>query len=252
MQLIRSIVFSTVCLLTLSATAGAQTAPSGSPNDNDWKFTLYPVLVWAPTNISIDVNVPPVSGGGGDNGAAGEVVDGRFDGAFFGGFAASNGVWRLEGYGLWAAIGGDRPDTPFLQVDVDILYGDAKLGRRIAPDLFLSGGVRRLAFDYTVKVADLPQLARKPGIWDPIIGIGWHRVGPRLEWHASVDGGGFGVGSDVDVAASFRVDWKPFRVFGFTAGYNLLYLEVGDTVANRDVTLKTTFHGPAVGLGFYF
>ena len=27
----------------------------------------------------------------------------RFDGAFFGGVAASNGPWRIEGYALWAS-----------------------------------------------------------------------------------------------------------------------------------------------------
>ena len=48
------------------------------------------------------------------------------------------------------------------------------------------------------------------------------------------------------------MDWKPISHFGLTAGYNLLYLKVSDTVANRDLTLELTAHGPTVGIGFYF
>ena len=251
MHVIRIACLTLVCLAGFSRPALAQGGSQGTAPDNDWKFNIYPVLAWLPIKIDINVDVPPASGGD-DNGGAGDILDGRFDGAFFGGASASNGVWRIEGYGMWAAVGGDRPEQPFLVVDVDVLYGDAKVGRRIAPDLFIMGGVRRLAFDYDVTVAELPRLSRKPGFWDPIVGIGWHRVGPRVEWHASVDGGGFGVGSEVDIGASVRVDWKLLRVFGLTAGYNYLYLKVSDTVAGREITLKPSFHGPVAGLGFYF
>jgi hypothetical protein len=48
------------------------------------------------------------------------------------------------------------------------------------------------------------------------------------------------------------VDWKPIPHFGFTAGYNLLYLKISDSVASRDVTMKLTAHGPTVGFGLYF
>jgi hypothetical protein len=73
-----------------------------------------------------------------------------------------------------------------------------------------------------------------------------------VEWHASFDGGGFGVGAVVDLGAEFRVDWKPARHFGLTAGYNVLYLKLSDTVAGRDLTVKPTLHGPAIGVGLYF
>ena len=84
------------------------------------------------------------------------------------------------------------------------------------------------------------------------MGIGWHRVRPHVEWHAAFDGGGFGVGADVDLGASFSVDWKPIPHFGLTAGYNILYLKVTDSVASRDLTVKLTAHGPTVGFGLYF
>ena len=251
MNLIRISIITLACLATGNAVAHAQTTTPATSNENDWKFAIYPVLAWLPVSIDMNITVPPGDGGA-TGGESGQIVEGRFDGAFFGGLAATNGVWRIESFGMWAAVGGDRPERPSLVVDLDIIYGDVKIGRRIAPDVYLSGGVRRLAFDYDVTLGDLPRLSRKPGIWDPIIGVGWHRIGRKVEWHASVDGGGFGVGADVDVSASARVDWKPLRVFGLTAGYNFLYLKVSDTVAGRDITLKPTLHGPMAGIGFYF
>ena len=101
MQSIR-IVLVVLCLTIFSHIADAQTVASGSNADQNWHVTIYPVLAWVPLDIGIDVDVPPIDGGGGESG---QIVDSRFDGAFFGGVAASNGVWRIEGYGLWAGFG---------------------------------------------------------------------------------------------------------------------------------------------------
>ena len=243
MRLTRIAVLTAFCLIALSRAAHAQ-----SPADG-WNVAVYPIFAWVPVGIGIEIDIPPVNGGGG---GLGEIIESRFDGAFLGGVTATNGPWWIEGYGLWMAVGGDRVERPFLVADLDILYGDAKIGRRIAPDLYVTGGLRRVAVKYAVTLGDLPPLSNKPGIWDPIVGIGWHRSGSRLEWHASFEGGGFGVGADVDLAAGFRVDWKLARHFGLAVGYNLLYLKLSDEVANRTITLEPTVHGPAVGFGLYF
>ena len=247
MRMMRVVFLAAVCVFNLVATARAQNVPGSGARD-DWQVTVYPVLAWVPLNIGIDVNIPPIDGGGG---GTGEILDSRLDGAFFAGVAASNGAWRIEGYGLWASFGGDRPERPFLVVDLDLIYGSAKLGRRVAPDLYVNGGVRRLALDYDITLGN-SRFSRKPGVWDPIVGIGWHRVRPKVEWHAAFEGGGFGVGADVDLGASFSVDWKPIPHFGLTAGYGILYLKVSDTVASRDLTMKITALGPTVGFGLYF
>jgi hypothetical protein len=238
-----------IFMLGLGGAARAQTAAQSTGTGAGWDFSVYPLLVWVPLDIGIDIDVPPFDG---DGGAAGEIIESQFDGAFFGGVAASNGVWRIEGYGIWASFGGDRPQRPSLDVDLDIIYGDIKLGRRVAPDLFVTGGVRRVALKYDITIGELPRLAREPGIWDPLVGIGWHRAGPRVEWHASFEGGGFGAGADVDLSAGLRVDWKLVRHFGLTAGYNFLYLKVTDSVLGRTVTVEPTVHGPMVGFGLYF
>ena len=121
---------------------------STRPEDGDWRFSVYPVLAWIPYNVSIDVNLPPstaavVAG-------AESTINSHFDGAFLAGFSATDGVWRVDTDGLWAAVGGDRvPEVPNLSVDVDVIYWHGSVGRRIAPDFFVTGGVRRIALKST-------------------------------------------------------------------------------------------------------
>jgi hypothetical protein len=252
---IRGLVLLVVVAVATAGAAGAQTqAPAGSGQSEGWKVTIYPILAWIPMGIGIDVDVPPADGAGGGAGAGGggKIIDGRFDGAFLGGFSVSRGIWRIDADGLWAAVGGDRPQNPKLTVDVDIIYAHATGGVRVYKDLSVTAGVRRYALKYDVMLADYPDFQRKPGLWDPLVGLRWDHVGQKLEAHATFDGGGFGVGADVDVAGSFRLDWKPVTHFGLTGGYNILYFKASHTVRDRTFTFKQTLHGPIVGFGLYF
>lgn len=246
-DLARVIGLAIMCVVVLADTAHAQSVPQSS--NEGWRVNAYPILLWVPLDIDAGVDVPPNDI---DQGDAGDILDSHLDGAFFGGVTASNGPWWIEGYAIWASFGGDRPQSPFLTVDMDLIYADAKVGRRFAPNLYVTGGVRRVALDYDITLGNLPRLSRKPGVWDPLVGIAWHRIGDKVEWHASFEGGGFGAGADVDLGAGVRVDWKVIPHFGLVAGYNFLYLKLSDTVAGRTVVLKPTLHGPAVGIGLYF
>lgn len=229
-------------LATVPASAGAQTS-------DDWRVAIYPVLAWVPLGIEIDVSLPP---GDGDGGFAGEIVDSRLDGAFVGGLSLQKGPWRLDADGVWAAVGGDRLELPRLTVDADLIYFHISGGRKLVGDLFVTGGLRRLALKYDIEVGDLPNFERKPGVWDPLVGAGWHRLGNRFETHATFEVGGFGAGADVEVATSFRADWKPFTHFGLTVGYQWLYFKVEDSVRDRPFRVEQTLHGPLVGIGLYF
>ncbi len=226
---------------------------TASAQDDGWRVAVYPVFAMIPLVIEIDVNVPPIEGGGGSGpDFGGKIVDSRFDGAFMGGFAASNGTWRFDVDGLWAAVGGDRAERPVLRVDVDAVYGHASGGRRIGADVYLTAGVRRYALKYDIELNGRA-FSRKPGVWDPLVGIGWHHLaGEKLELHAAFEGGGFGVGSDSDIAAGFRVDWKPTTHFGLTGGYSYLYFKLSDEVLGKTFIAKQTLHGPVVGIGLYF
>ena len=65
-------------------------------------------------------------------------------------------------------------------------------------DLYATAGVRRFAVRYDIEADAFGSFERKPGVWDPLIGLGWHTQGRTFEWHAIFEGGGFGAGSDVD------------------------------------------------------
>ena len=248
--IMRRVVAAAAFLGLTAAAAIAQTQPSARPSTtDDWKVSIYPIFAWVPLGIDIDVDVPPFEGG---SGGSGEIVDGRFDGAFLGGFSAAKGLFRVDGDGLWAGVGGDRPERPFLRVDADVIYVHLTGGVKVVKDLYVIGGVRRLALKYNVALGELPEFERKPGVWDPLVGLGWHSYYNKLEVHATFEGGGFGVGTDVEYAGAFRLDWKPLSHFGLIGGYNYLYFKLSDDRANRTFTVKQTLHGPVVGIGFYF
>jgi hypothetical protein len=235
-----------ICLRPVAA------AGQDKPADG-WKIAVYPVLAWVPISIGIDVNVPPVEGSGGSGPEfGGKIIDGRFDGAFFGGISLEKGKWRVDADGLWAAVGGDRVERPNLTVDVDAIYVHASGGRQLFSNLYATVGVRRFVLKYDILLAERA-FSRDPGLWDPLIGAGWHQaVTSRLDLHASIEGGGFGVGADSDISAAARFDWKPTRHFGITGGYTLLYLKFSHTVSDRTFTARQTMHGPVVGIGLYF
>ena len=231
-------------MFATAGTALAQGAPSASSSQpKGWKVSGYPVLAWLPVTIGIEVNVPrDINGGGGSGGGSerAKILDSQFDGAFLGGFSATNGTVRIDAEGLWAAVGGDQADSPNLTVDVDVIYGRGAFGVRLYKDLFAHGGVRRFALKYNIQIADIARFERKPGLWDPIVGIGYHHVGEKFEAHGILEGGGFGVGSDSEFAAGFRADWKPARHFGLTAGYSYLRFKFKHDVASK--TLEATRH----------
>jgi len=227
----------------------AWTAPFAAAQG--WHVAVYPILGWLPLGIEMSFDVPPFDGGAGTGGDR-DIIDGRFDGAFLGGVSVEKDRFRVDADVVWAAVGGDRLELPSLTADVDLIYAHAMGGFKVAPDWFVTAGVRRLALDYSIRIANQPEFSRKPGLWDPLIGVGWHRTRDKLDWHAIIEGGGFGVGADVDFGAGLRFDWKPISKFGITAGYNFLYFKASNTVRNSEFTFKQTLHGPTLGIGIYF
>jgi hypothetical protein len=103
-------------------------------------------------------------------------------------------------------------------------------------------------------VSDFPNFERKPGIWDPVIGAGFHYEGESrpLEVHATFEAGGFGLGADQEYGVMVRLDWKPFRHFGLTAGYNFPHLRLTDTLRDREFKVRQSVHGPVLGIGLCF
>jgi hypothetical protein len=220
----------------------------------DLRVWVYPVFVWVPafsatTTVPAfpDVpNGPDLPGGSGSTSAS-------FNGAFLAGLSIEKSIWRIDADGVWAALA-TQVDRPLLRVDLDVIYGHASGGVRLNKSLYVTGGVRRLALKYDIQLGDRAQhFIRKPGIWDPLVGLGWHgSLGSRWTLHATGEGGGFGAGADVDLAGTVRADVKLPAHLGLTFGYTALYLKISDTVLQRTFAVKQTLHGPVIGLGLYF
>ena len=152
---------------------------------------------------------------------------------------------------MWAALSAERK-TPFTKVNLDFIFGDAHVGREVLPNLYLEGGFRRLALDLHATVGD-DSASSSPGYWDPLVGLTYRRPLAR-KWRILIhgDGGGFGVGSDVDVAATGRAEWQFVRHFGMAMGYGGMHLSNTTHVARRTLSVEPTLHGPIFGLGAYF
>ena len=245
----------------IDAVPGAATAPSvvpgtrvqTSPSADDMTISVYPVLVWVPS-FTATTRVPafPDTPGGPDLPGTSGSTSASFDGAALAGVSIEESKWRLDVDGIWAAVGSER-ETPRLAVDLDIIYGHASTGWKIYKDLSVTAGVRRVALKYDIQIEDRSNFVRKPGIWDPLVGLAWHSApGSRFRLHVIGEGGGFGVGADVDLSGSVRTDIRLVPHFGLTLGYTVLYLKLSDTVLERTFEVKQTLHGPVAGLGFYF
>ena len=238
--------------------AAPRTLPSESlpqaTSSDDTKVSVYPILLWVPA-FTATTTVPPFpdTPGGPDLPGGTGSTSTSFDGAALAGFSIEKANWRIDVDGIWAALVTQR-ERPLLNVDLDVIYGHVTGGVKVYKGLYVTGGVRRLALKYDIQLADRPQhFIRKPGIWDPLVGLAWHSaLGSRVTLGVVGEGGGFGAGADVDLGGSVRVDLKIVKHVGLTLGYTALYLKLSDTVLERTFDVKQTLHGPVLGLGLYF
>jgi hypothetical protein len=152
---------------------------------------------------------------------------------------------------MWAALSAQRT-TPLVDVNLDFVFGDIMAGREVLPNLYVEGGARRLALDIHATVLS-SSASRSPGFWDPLVGLTYRRQLGR-KWRILIhgDGGGFGVGSDVDVTATGRAEWQFARHFGISMGYGGMHLSESDTVKSRTLAISPTLHGPIFGFGIFF
>jgi len=233
-----------------------QPSPQHSPNSNNssqkpygWKIAIYPALVWAPI-FGAGVTVPPLPSQPIAPGPSGST-DSSLNGAYFGGARIERGKWSADLLFMWAALSAER-ETPYTKVNLDFVFGDVMVGRELLPGFYVEGGARRVALDIHATVGS-DSASRSPGFWDPLIGVVYRRQFGR-KWRILIrgDGGGFGVGSDVDVSATGRAEWQFARHFGLTGGYGGIHLSESNTVAQRTLTIEPTLHGPIFGVGIFF
>ena len=243
---------------SFAAAAAAQPAQGADPG---WKVEIAPIYLWAPYNIST-ITLPrfpelPSPPGGGEDGRPTGQTDAGLNGAAMAAFRVEKSRWMLRGNFVWAGLSAER-DRPRAKVSGDLIYGEAMTGVRVVRGLWVEGGVRRLAVDVSAEVLDYPEVSRKPGAWDPIVGLTYRApLGRHFLLSMHGDAGGFGVGTEIDSAAHVTLDWRVVEHFGVTLGYGLLYFRIEDTVLDatrleKTLKLGTTLHGPIVGFKLLF
>ena len=217
-----------------------------------WHTAIYPALAWVPifgTSVTLPP-LPPLPSHPIAPGPSGSTND-SFNGAYFGGARVERGKWSADALFMWAALSAERK-TPLTDVNLDFVFGDAHVGREVLPNLYLEGGFRRLALNIHARV-NTDSASGSPGYWDPLIGLTYRRpLGKKWRILIHGDGGGFGVGSDVDVSASGRAEWQFARHFGVTMGYGGMHFSDSTNTSVGKLSISPTMHGPIVGFGLYF
>ncbi|HEY6507927.1 MAG TPA: hypothetical protein VIY56_07925 [Vicinamibacterales bacterium] len=238
-------------LLLMAPPSSAQTAtPNQAPPPRAWTVAIYPVIGWLPLfGASLDVPaVPEIPGDGG----ASVTVDSSWDSAYLAGGAVQTRRFMAEGGFLWAGLSASL-DAPRVSLESDLIYGEAFAGPRVTRDLAIVGGVRHIGLKVVAKIGDRPTFERKPGVWDPLVGVDYRKgLGRSWNLQTTVLGGGFGVGTDLDVSARFKADWNFVPHVGVSLGYQVLYFKLSQTVLEKAFTISQTLHGPVVGVGVYF
>lgn len=229
--------------------AATSTSQKPEARPYSWDIAIYPALVWAPL-FGVDITLPstpsnPIAPG------PSASLSSSVNGAYFGGARIEKRKWSADMLFMWAALSAKR-ETPLAKVGLDFVFGHFIVGREILPGFYVGGGVRRVALDINATV-DTESASRSPGFWDPLISVAYRRqLGRKWRILLAGDGGGFGVGSDVDVTATGRAEWQFARHFGLTMGYGGMHLSQSSTVAGKKLTVSPTLHGPIFGLGIYF
>lgn len=225
------------------------------------KVTVYPLLVRAPI-FGASIHLPD-TGGGGEGGDQTATTDWSFNAAYMAGISVEAPRWFAEANGQWAALSAHR-DTPFGSAESNTYFFLARGGVRVVRGLSATAGVRRLIerLDVTLTPVVNPTStitgSTRPGVWDPLVGVDWR--GPendRWTFDLAFQGGGFGVGADVDLQGDAYADRHFGKHFDLRLGYSWVYFKL--TVDNvhvgsldRPLVIKQTLHGPAIGFGIVF
>jgi hypothetical protein len=234
-------------------TGESQTVITTTP-ERKGKIAIYPILVQAPI-FGTTIDLPSLPNG---PGIITGTTDTSLEGAYMGGFTLDRDKLYVDFNILWGSFSADR-SRPHIDVNTDASFVDLAVGWRFYHDLAITGGFRYVGVKLDAQIEGLPtRFEIKPHEWDPLIGVDWrHYKGDKWIFDANFQGGGFGVGSEVDISAEGRVDWMFARHFGVQFGYGIIHYKIKVADVNiggfqREVDFKQTLNGPKFGLGIYF
>jgi len=245
--------FSVAFLTVVAATLSLVTPASAQSSNDGWTTTIYPIYLWAPL-FGADVKLPerPSCTGCPDTIRPGGHVDSSFNGAAFFGARVDHRRFMAEADLLWAGMEASA-ERPVLTLKVNTILGGARAGFALAPNLYVTGGVRRFALDLSARALDFDEVDWKPGVWEPTIGGSYKpKLSKSLRLFLSGDYGGIGSDEHSTATLTGRLEWQPAAHFSLTVGYGYLRLRAEGTLVNKPIELKQTLHGPIIGIGIPF
>lgn len=216
--------------------------------------TIYPLLVQAPI-FGASINLPAIGGGGQEDGS----TDVSFNSAWGYGLKVVADHWLADFNGVWADVSAQRI-TPLIEVATNTRLVNGRGGVRLVGGLFATGGFRRISSELSFTLAAPSKTytaSTEPVLWDPVIGAGWRSQRGPLRFDATFEGGGFGVGTDVEYWGEANLDWQLLPHFVIRAGYTVFYYkmtiaDVNVSGVQRTLISKQTLHGPVIGVGITF
>ena len=236
--------------------AAAQNAPFAPPPQPAFEVTVYPILAQVPI-FGAQIDMPPSDGSPGASG----TTDVSLGGAYMFGVIIEGPRWMVDANGLLADVDASHT-TPLTRVDSDIGFANLMGGGRIAGRFFAIAGVRRVQADLDITLTEPTANTTVNGkphaaLWDPMLGVAYRgRLTGRTRFDAVFKGGGFGVGTDIDIAVETAVDWHFTRRFLLRVGYSFLYYKFTANTEvegiDRPIVSEQTLHGPEIGFGIKF
>jgi len=189
-------------------------------------------------------------GGSGGTVTPSGSVQSNINGAAFAAVMAENKWVQIQGNFLYAGLSASKASTN-LQVDASTIIGAAHIGVRIAPDLYVGGGVRRLGLDVKATAFTLPEVDWKPTVVNPIVTVAYTpHLSPKWRLLLNAD---YGFGSNhSSYAATGSVEYSPAAHFLLNFGYGTLGITVDDTLLTKPIHLSQKLYGPVIGIGIPF
>jgi len=240
------------------AAAVAQDASGSASQHSGWRTTVYPVYGWLPVfgaelRLPEITNPPPCDGcGDGRPIIPGGSVSSTFNGAAFAAVLVENRWVQAEVNFLYAGLSADR-ERPNLRVKATTSLGGAHLGVRVAPDFFLSGGVRRVALNIKASALVFDEVQWKPGVWQAVAGASYTPwLSSRWRLLAQADYGGIGDDDHSSYTATASLEWHPLSHLAINMGYGVRGFTSNGILRERPIHVEQTLHGPILGIGFPF
>ena len=247
-----------ILVIAVASLAAGVSPALAQGSDEGWRTTVYPIYGWLPlygAEVRLpEIPNPPPCDGCGDGGpiVPGGKVSSNLNGAAFAAVLVENKWVQGEVNFLWAGLSADA-ELPNLKVEVDTVMANGRLGVRVVPNMFVYGGVRRVALNIKATALVFDEVEWKPGIWEGVVGASFTpRLSSRWRLLTRADYGGVGADNHSSYTATGSLEWQPLRHLVVDLGYGFFQVTVDGTLAQRPIHLEQTTHGPIIGIGIPF